>query len=150
MDAKQLKILIILVILGMVGGLGGVGALVVMSQPGGRPARVSLADDLAVRQTAGNYLQAWQDSAPERMYTHLSEADKARVTPAEYKQQFEAFPVYPLHFRLGTVKSIGADRAAITVRILWPEPEHGIEKDEQIVLIRENSAWRILERESMI
>ena len=150
MDAKQLKILIVLIILGMVGGLGGV--LIALSQSGSVAPRVSLAEDLAVRQAAGNYLQAWQESAPERMYAYLSEDDKARVSREEYKKHFEAFPVYPLHFKLSTVKLVNADRATIKVRVLWPEPvkeSDGIEKDELLILVRENSIWRIRESESL-
>ncbi|GBR76942.1 hypothetical protein NO2_1414 [Candidatus Termititenax persephonae] len=151
MNAKQLKILVVLVSLGLVGGL--VGALVSLSSfSGGKAPRVSLAEDLAVRQTAGNYLQAWQEASPERMYGYLSELDKARVAKDEYQKHFEAFPVYPLHFKLGTVKLVNADKATVSVRVLWPEPAQesdALEKDEQLVLVRENSVWRVREAESL-
>jgi len=150
MNAKQLKILIVLAALSVVSGFAAV--LVLMFQSGDDAPRVSLAEDLAVRQAAGNYLQAWQESAPERMYAYLSENDRARVTREEYRKHFEAFPVYPLHFKLSTVKLINADRATIKVHILWPEPvkeSDGIEKDELLILVRENSIWRIRESESL-
>ena len=150
MNAKQLKILIVLAALSVVSGFAAV--LVLMFQSGDDAPRVSLAEDLAVRQTAGNYLQAWQEAAPERMYIYLSENDKTRVPKDEYQKHFEAFPVYPLHFKLGTVKLVNADRATIKVRVMWPETtqESGaLEKDEQLVLVRENSIWRIRENESL-
>ncbi|MDR1997310.1 MAG: hypothetical protein LBQ83_03200 [Candidatus Margulisbacteria bacterium] len=147
---SRLRILIILLIFGLIGGsLGAVFALAHSGRFGS--GRAAFSEDLAVRQAAGNYLQAWQDGAPDRMYVYLSELDRARVSETEYRQHFEAFPVAPLHFKLGTVQLVAADRATIQARIMWPElaEEGALDKAEQLVLVKENSVWRIREDESL-
>jgi len=146
----KLKILIVLLLLGCVGGIAG--ALISLHKSGRMSGlKITLSEDLAVRQTAGNYLQAWQDAAPDKMYVFLSDTDRARVPEEEYRRHFEAFPVAPLHFKLGTVKLAGAERAVIQVRIMWPElaEEGALDKEEQLVLVKENGVWRIREDESL-
>ena len=148
-DRGKIKILVILLVLGLIGGLSG--AFVSLRLSGAAGARASFSDDLAVRQIAGSYLQAWQDSNPEKMYVYLSNADKAHVAMPEYKRHFEAFPVAPMHFKLSTVKLADTGRAVIKVRIAWPEPdeERFLEREEQLVLIKEENVWRIREEESL-
>ncbi|MDR2431983.1 MAG: hypothetical protein LBD99_07025 [Candidatus Margulisbacteria bacterium] len=150
MNSGRLKILIILLALGLAGGfLGAFFSLSRSGRPGG--GRAALSEDLAVRQTAGGYLQAWQDSAPDRMYVFLSAVDKDRVSAEEYRRHFEAFPVAPLHFKLGTVKLIEPERAAMQARIMWPElaEEGALDREEQLILVKESGVWRVREEESL-
>jgi len=148
-DRSKIKIIIILLILGLIGGLGG--AFVSLRPHLTARARPSLSDDFAVRQIAHSYLQAWQDADPEKMYVFLSNTDKYHVSMPEYKRHFEAFPVSPVHFKVSTVRLVDPTRAVIRVRIAWPEPdeERFIERDEQLVLVKEESVWRIREEESL-
>ncbi|MDR1453447.1 MAG: hypothetical protein LBJ25_05695 [Candidatus Margulisbacteria bacterium] len=147
--AKKFKILIILLILGLAGGF--LGVLFSFAHSSGGVLRASLAEDLAVRQAAGGYLQAWQDQAPERMYAYLSRADRELVSKDEYQKHFEAFPVFPQHFKLGALKLLAADKAAVKVRVLWPEmaEEKMLDREEQLILVKENNAWYIREDESL-
>ena len=156
-DKSKLKILKILLLLGIVVALGVlIGERIVVSLRSGnsifrlsRPA--SLSEDFAVRQIANNYLQAWQDSDPEKMYVYLSNLDKSRVSMAEYARLFEAFPLAPLHFRLNPPRLVNPERAIVKVRFTWPDmsEERFIERDEQLVLVKEESVWRIREEESL-
>ncbi|GBR74982.1 hypothetical protein NO1_2063 [Candidatus Termititenax aidoneus] len=147
---RKIRILIVLLILGLVGGFSGVLFSLARSSGGGVP-RASLAEDLAVRQAAGGYLQAWQDQAPERMYVYLSRSDRELVSPDEYQKHFEAFPVFPQHFKLGAIKLLAADKASIKVRVMWPEmsEEKMLDREEQLILVKENDVWRIREDESL-
>jgi hypothetical protein len=146
---NKIRILIVLLLLGLVGGFSGV--LFSLARSSGGAPRASLAEDLAVRQAAGAYLQAWQDQAPERMYTYLSRADKELVSKEEYQKHFEAFPVFPQHFKLGALKLLAADKASLKVRVLWPEAsaEKMLDREEQLILVKENNAWQIREDESL-
>ncbi|MDR1113817.1 MAG: hypothetical protein LBL50_01850 [Candidatus Margulisbacteria bacterium] len=125
--------------------------LLLILHSGNSASRVSLAEDLAVRQSAGGYLQAWQDQAPERMYAYLSRADRELVSQDEYQKHFEAFPVFPQHFKLGAIKLLAADKASLKVRVLWPEmsEEKMLDREEQLILVKENDVWRIREDESL-
>ena len=112
------KIIIVLLVLGLLSGISG--AFFSLRFSGGGT-RASLSEDLAVRQIAGSYLQAWQDEAPDKMYVYLANVDKSHVTMEEYRRHFEAFPIAPLHFKLSTVTLADPERAVIKVRIIWPE-----------------------------
>ena len=122
-----------------------------LSRSGGGALQTSLSEDLAVRQAAGGYLQAWQDQAPERMYAYLSRSDRELVSKDEYQKHFEAFPVFPQHFKLGAIKLLAADKASIKVRVLLPEmsEEKMLDREEQLILVKENEIWRIREDESL-
>jgi hypothetical protein len=146
---NKIRILIVLLLLGLVGGFSGV--LFSLARSSGAAPRASLAEDLAVRQAAGGYLQAWQDQAPERMYAYLSRADKELVSKDEYQKHFEAFPVFPQHFKLGALKLLAADKASLKVRVLWPEAsaEKMLDREEQLILVKENNVWQIREDESL-
>ena len=149
MTTVKLRIIIILIIIGVIGGFSGV-LFSLMHSNRGIP-RATLSEDLSVRQVAGGYLRAWQEQSPERMYAYLSRTDKELVTKDEYQKHFEAFPVFPQHFKLGTLKMLGEDKAALKVRVLWPEAseEKMLDREEQLILSKEDGVWRICEEESL-
>jgi len=96
------------------------------------------------------YLSAWQELQPQKMYDYISRSDKTSLSRDQYIEQFMQFPVRPIKYEIVSI-SVTGQSARAKLLIDWPELEGSISlsREELFFLIREDYGWKILEEGSL-
>ena len=108
----------------------------------GRKAPVSPAKVVA------EYLNAWEDLQPQKMYQLLSKTEREMIPEEKYIKDFQEFPLRPIEHKVLATRTIG-NKAVVRVLVSWPslDPEPLL-KEEKLVLMLEDDKWTLSEQES--
>jgi len=107
-------------------------------------------DKKQVNHVLESYLQAWENADPLTMYPYLSTEDKKNISAAEYKEQFNEFPVQPMSTEIKSIV-IQLPEAQVVVAVAWPDIASGksIKRMESFYLQKEGEAWLVRESVSL-